>query len=48
MAVRYYEKALRAFGGDGPEVETVLRRHLAQHKVDRQTLIEAAEPLRGR
>jgi hypothetical protein len=48
VLIRYYENALRALGGDGAAVQAVLRRHLAQHKVDVDVLRRAGEAARGR
>lgn len=48
VTIRYYENALRALGKDGQEIQTVLRRHLAQHKADLALLNRAAEEVRHR
>lgn len=48
VTIRYYENALRALGEDGPKVEAVLRRHLAQHKADLALLNSAAQEVRRR
>jgi len=48
VLIRYYENALRALGEDGAEVQSVLRRHLAQHNADLGVLRRAGEAVRGR
>jgi bacterioferritin (cytochrome b1) len=42
LLVRYYENALHALGSDDPEVERVLRRHLAEHQEHLAVLRDAS------
>lgn len=42
LLIRHYHNVLRALGSDGPEVEQVLRRHVAEHEAHLQVLRSAS------